>query len=303
MTPPNDARAQREALVQLAHLVARTNLHLAGYAGYEPIQLASQRATQASDIARNLSSLDATGHETAGSGAGEAGQREGVHESGAGSTPAHVGQSSPAPSSPPPVVGTDGLAWPETMDGMAWAIEFNRRFPSVSVDDALGWMCNAIMRGYDTAMNKCRPESAPSSPPDARRWLLIVDGAGVAHDVCEGFEEVAAERDRRSVERKLCEQCTIVPVVPVVPATALDAMTRERDEAEQRAAKIMKYSVEVADERDAATRALRDARRLTPEKLEAATVATRDSRVSYRKDIEVARAALLAAGLQEVDNG
>lgn len=47
--------------------------------------------------------------------------------------------------------GLDGLAWPETMDGMAWAVEFNKRFPAVSVDDALGWFCNAIMLGFDTA--------------------------------------------------------------------------------------------------------------------------------------------------------
>ena len=47
--------------------------------------------------------------------------------------------------------GHDGLEWPQTMDGMAWAVEFNKRFPGVPVDDALGWFCNAIMRGYDTA--------------------------------------------------------------------------------------------------------------------------------------------------------
>lgn len=46
--------------------------------------------------------------------------------------------------------GHDDLLWPQTMDGMAWAIEFNKRFPSVSVDDALGWFCNALMRGVDS---------------------------------------------------------------------------------------------------------------------------------------------------------
>lgn len=51
--------------------------------------------------------------------------------------------------------GLDGLAWPQTSDGKAWAIEFNKRFPSVSVDDALGWFCNAIMRGYDHHAQVC----------------------------------------------------------------------------------------------------------------------------------------------------
>lgn len=48
-------------------------------------------------------------------------------------------------------IGHDGLPWPQTFDGHAWAVEFNKQFPSVSVDDALGWFCNAIMRGYDHA--------------------------------------------------------------------------------------------------------------------------------------------------------
>lgn len=52
---------------------------------------------------------------------------------------------------PEPILGHDGKAWPQTMDGMVWAREFNRRFPGVPVDDALSWFCNAIMRGYDEA--------------------------------------------------------------------------------------------------------------------------------------------------------
>jgi cytochrome c5 len=51
-------------------------------------------------------------------------------------------------------IGNDGKEWPETFDGMAWAIEFNKLFPSVPVDDALGWFCNAIMRGYDSYAQK-----------------------------------------------------------------------------------------------------------------------------------------------------
>ena len=50
-----------------------------------------------------------------------------------------------------PTLGHDGKAWPETFDGHVWALEFNKRFPAVPVDDALGWFCNAIMRGYDEA--------------------------------------------------------------------------------------------------------------------------------------------------------
>ena len=54
----------------------------------------------------------------------------------------------------PVATGNDGLEWPHTFDGMAWAIEFNKQFPSVTVDDALGWFCNAIMRGWDTYAQK-----------------------------------------------------------------------------------------------------------------------------------------------------
>ena len=44
-------------------------------------------------------------------------------------------------------------------DLLPGAVKFNERFPSVSVDDALGWFANAIMAGYDTAM--MRKESQP----------------------------------------------------------------------------------------------------------------------------------------------
>ena len=47
-----------------------------------------------------------------------------------------------------------GGDWPQTMDGMVWAEKFNKRFPQVSVDDCLGWFCNAIMAGYDTCNSK-----------------------------------------------------------------------------------------------------------------------------------------------------
>lgn len=60
---------------------------------------------------------------------------------------------------------------------------------------------------------------------------------------------------------------------------------------------------EMAKERDAAVQALREQRRLTPEVLESARAATRDARQSLKSDRDVARAALLAAGFQEVGNG
>jgi len=40
--------------------------------------------------------------------------------------------------------------WPyPSFDAMDWAKEFNKRFPMVSVDDALPWFANALMRGFD----------------------------------------------------------------------------------------------------------------------------------------------------------
>lgn len=49
--------------------------------------------------------------------------------------------------------GIDGKLWPDTVDGAAWARMFVRQFPSISMDDALGWFCNAIMRGVDSVQS------------------------------------------------------------------------------------------------------------------------------------------------------
>lgn len=38
--------------------------------------------------------------------------------------------------------------WP-SFDAMDWAKALNKRFPSISVDEALPWMASALMRGYD----------------------------------------------------------------------------------------------------------------------------------------------------------
>jgi hypothetical protein len=54
-------------------------------------------------------------------------------------------------------IGQDGKAWPQTFDGMAWAIEFNKRFEGVPTGDALGWMANALMRGFDEAHSRLSP--------------------------------------------------------------------------------------------------------------------------------------------------
>lgn len=53
--------------------------------------------------------------------------------------------------------------WPmPSVDAMDWAKAFNKRFPSVAVDDAIGWFAAAIMRGYDHA--NCVPPEAEAKP-------------------------------------------------------------------------------------------------------------------------------------------
>lgn len=89
-----------------------------------------------------------------------------------------------------PAVGNDGLVWPHTFDAQAWAIQFNKRFPTVSVDDALGWFANAIMRGHDTALQKREKEEAAGylefikhvglTASQRRDILDIADGASMA---------------------------------------------------------------------------------------------------------------------------
>jgi hypothetical protein len=54
-------------------------------------------------------------------------------------------------------IGQDGKAWPQTFDGHAWAIEFNKRFTTVPTGDALGWMANSLMRGFDEAHSRLAP--------------------------------------------------------------------------------------------------------------------------------------------------
>jgi hypothetical protein len=48
------------------------------------------------------------------------------------------------------VAPKDRPDWPlPSFDAKDWAEAFNKRFPAVSVDDAIGWFANALMRGYD----------------------------------------------------------------------------------------------------------------------------------------------------------
>lgn len=69
-------------------------------------------------------------------------------------------------------LGNNGEKWPDTMDGMVWAQEFHNRFPCVSIDDALCWFCNAIMRGYDRANQ--RRDLSPAIQPAREAELLAI---------------------------------------------------------------------------------------------------------------------------------
>jgi hypothetical protein len=60
-----------------------------------------------------------------------------------------------------PLLGSDGLPWPQTFDGQTWAREFVRHvkaLPEIATDEAtmIGWFANAIMVGYD------RPSKSPT---------------------------------------------------------------------------------------------------------------------------------------------
>ena len=55
-----------------------------------------------------------------------------------------------------PLLGSDGLPWPQTFDGQTWAKEFIRHVqerPEIATDEGtmIGWFANAIMVGYDRA--------------------------------------------------------------------------------------------------------------------------------------------------------
>ena len=52
--------------------------------------------------------------------------------------------------------------WPlPSFDATDWAVAFNKKHPSVSVDDARAWMACALMRGYDEALVRHHETSSP----------------------------------------------------------------------------------------------------------------------------------------------
>lgn len=64
------------------------------------------------------------------------------------------------------------------MNGMLWAIEMNKRFPSVSIDDAHTWCANMCMAGYDAARS-------PLPPVDNNGLIAYLQGALDDHDGVE----------------------------------------------------------------------------------------------------------------------
>ncbi len=75
-----------------------------------------------------------------------------------------------APAAPkkPARIGHDGLKWPETFDAQCWAEALHERFPSVPIEDAIGWMANAIMRGFDTANQRAKATAEPADAVSPR---------------------------------------------------------------------------------------------------------------------------------------
>lgn len=61
-------------------------------------------------------------------------------------------------------------------DGMAWATEFCKRFPSVAVDDALGWFCNAIETAHDRRTRQAYPAPQADEPiaPPSKKFANIM---------------------------------------------------------------------------------------------------------------------------------
>lgn len=64
------------------------------------------------------------------------------------------------------VLGNDGLPWPHTFDGQAWAKEFIRHVktaPEIAADEGtmISWFANAIMVGYDRAKQEVNKEPSP----------------------------------------------------------------------------------------------------------------------------------------------
>lgn len=55
--------------------------------------------------------------------------------------------------------------WPlPSFDAMDWANAFHKRFPTVSVEDALSWFAPALMRGFDEASSRTAHASQGGRP-------------------------------------------------------------------------------------------------------------------------------------------
>lgn len=69
-------------------------------------------------------------------------------------------------------------------DGMLWAQEMNKHFPSVSVADFLGWCCNMIEAGGDRERRK-----------------VVYDGSGIFFiSTPEQISEAAYERLKKQID-------------------------------------------------------------------------------------------------------
>lgn len=90
-------------------------------------------------------------------------------------------------------------------DGMAWATEFCKRFP-ISVDDALGWFCNAIETAHDKRMRQMAPLRKYYEGYNARIDALeaaLRDIRAKVHAHNRGGEMYAGLRD---VIRDICDE-------------------------------------------------------------------------------------------------
>jgi hypothetical protein len=70
-----------------------------------------------------------------------------------------------------PLLGSDGLPWPQTFDGQTWAKEFIRHVqqrPEIATDEGtmIAWFANAIMVGYDRAKQEPNNDLTGSLKPE-----------------------------------------------------------------------------------------------------------------------------------------
>lgn len=145
---------------------------------------------------------------------------------------------------PAPAVGHDGLPFPQTFDGLAWAVEFNKRFPSVAVDDALGWFCNAIMRGHDTAL--ARKVADPVAPAAAGVVVeAIVQRLLTYSDVRRADPREKRDALRDLVEGELREWLAALAAASAQPAREAVGLT-----AQQVDAAVKNYGPQCDEEED-----------------------------------------------------